>query len=184
MYVNFSSGVNYSASANSVIIPEKYDYNFFGTNVVNVDAYMISPAQSELDGLRAQLSALLGTKGTPISRITDTKNRISAAKKQVEFDDSVRTQKVFNSLQDNKIANKVLSSILIDETSRSMTVEKLSKRAEYSATDADYIKAMNSESKMAAIRDKGLSLLKNVYIIVNCKITNVLTVKKNLMKMK
>ena len=74
--------------------------------------------------------------------------------------------KLFEEIKSKKIANKILASILIDPKLGYMTTDVIAKRAEYNASDADYLKAMNSETKMSAIRDKGLDLLKNVYFII------------------
>jgi len=166
IFINFNSGVEYSGSSNSVVIPEKFDYNFFGSNLMSVDIPMISPSSIALVRAQEELSRLLSQKGTSLDKIKEVKNEIKELKKQVEIDDSIRVLRITEKLYSNKIANKILASLLIDEASKSMSLDKLSKRAEYNATDADFIKAMNSESKMAAIRDKGLSLLGNIYIVL------------------
>ena len=166
VYVNFRSGVDYSRSADSVTVPEKYDYNFFGSNVISVDLPMTSPAEAALTRLQSQLSSLLAAKGTSPAQIKEIKAEIATAKRQVEIDDSIRGIKIFEALQSQRVPNKIIASLLIDESAKVMSLDKLAKRAEYNATDADFLKAMNSEAKMSAIRDKGVALLSNIYIFV------------------
>jgi hypothetical protein len=166
VYVNFRTGVDYTKSANYVSIPDKYDYNFFGSNIISVDADMISPSMEILNRLQAQLNTMLANKGTSLEQLRSIRSEISNAKRQVEIDDSIREVKIFESIHYQRVPNRILASLLIDESTKTMSLDKLAKRAEYNASDADFIKAMNSEMKMAAIRDKGLELLNNVYIIV------------------
>jgi len=166
VYVNFRSGVDYSKSADSVFVPEKYDYNFFGSNVISVNIPMTSPAEEQLTRLQSQLSSLLSSKSTSPAQIKEIRAQIVTAKRQVEIDDSIRGIKIFEVLQSERVPNKILASLLVDESAKVMSLDKMAKRAEYNASDADFIKAMNSEAKMSAIRDKGVALLSNVYIIV------------------
>jgi hypothetical protein len=167
IFLNFRSGANYSGAAESIVLPDKYDYNFFGSNTLDINAEMVSPSAKELESQQARLSTLLSTKGSSLEQIKQLRSQIKQTQKQLDIEDSIRAAKIKQAIyNDGRLANKIISSILIDESTKAMSLEVLSKRAEYNASDADYIKAMNSESKMSAIRDKGQDLLKNVYFIV------------------
>lgn len=166
IYLQFNSGVNYSGVADSVVVPEKYDYNYFGNNTIKVNIDMISPAQQRANEISQQISALVKSGSKDVETLSNLRSQLREANKQAEIDDSVRDIKILQTVKESKLANKILSSILIDQNQKVMTLDVLAKRAEYNASDADFVKAMNSETKMAAIRDKGLDLLKNTYVVL------------------
>lgn len=166
IYLQFNSGVNYRSFADSVKVPEKYDYNYFGNNTLRVNIDMISPAQQRANDLSQQISSLVKSGSTDLATLGSLREQQREARNQAAIDDSLRDHKILQSVNESKLANKILSSILIDPNQKVMTLDILAKRAEYNASDADFVKAMNSETKMAAIRDKGLDLLKNTYILL------------------
>jgi hypothetical protein len=169
IFINFKSGVDYSNSADSVRITNKFDYNYFGSNTLSVNANMISPSRYKLDQLGDQISELRKIKEkskSMIEQISRLSDQITEVSGQLKIEDSIRGVMVTETFLKSKIPNKILSSLLIDENSKVMTLDVLAKRSEYNASDADYVKAMNSEAKLAAIKDKGLDLLKNVYIFL------------------
>jgi hypothetical protein len=63
-------------------------------------------------------------------------------------------------------ANKMIAAIFKDKVTGATTLEKLKDRGEYNASDAQYMTAMNSQRKEAALKDMGIELLKNVYFQV------------------
>jgi hypothetical protein len=157
--------------SDSVQLPEKYDYNYFGNNAFSVSFPLVSPFKKVADELWDQISQMNKNAIQNPSIFKETgylklNERYKEVVKNLRYDDSVRNIKLLQEIKSNKIANKILASILIDPKLGYMTTDVIAKRAEYNASDADYIKAMNSETKMSAIRDKGLDLLKNVYFII------------------
>lgn len=163
IFLNYKAGPNYSNSANSIVLLDKFDNNFFGQNFINIDIEMETPSQVALKALRGELLAAREAKNENLEKSINT--QIKELEPIFEKEIAIRNAKVLSALQDNKIANKILSSLLIDD-SKSMSLEKLSKRAEYNASDSEVMVANNSESKMSAIRDNGLNLLNNIHIIL------------------
>ena len=172
IYLNYSDGsLGLVKFSDSVQLPEKYDYNYYGNNTLSVSFPMVSPFKKIADELWNQISemnksALQNPSILKESGYLKLNERYHEAVKNLNYDDSVKYIKVFEEIKSKKIANKILASILIDPKLGYMTTDVIAKRAEYNASDADYLKAMNSETKMSAIRDKGLDLLKNVYFII------------------
>jgi hypothetical protein len=163
IFLNYNSGQTFSENANNISIPEKYDLNFFGKNYINLRIDINVPSKKLLDKLNSEYEA------AKISKNVDLQNsllpQISEAKKNVEIEKAIRKTKVLASLDENKIANKILEALLIDNT-KAMSLSKLSKRAEYNASDSDVLVALNSEARLSAIRDNGLNLLNNLHIIL------------------
>jgi hypothetical protein len=163
IFLNYKTGPNYSNSANSIVLLEKFDSNFFGQNYINLDIEMETPSQVALNNLRGELIAASEAKNENLKKSIEAK--IKELEPIVANETATRNNKVLSALKDNRIASKILSSLLIDD-SKSMSLDKLSKRAEYNASDSEVMVANNSEAKMSAIRDNGLNLLNNIHIIL------------------
>lgn len=73
---------------------------------------------------------------------------------------------IIEAIQKERIPNDILRKILIDENGVP-TIEILAQRGEYSATDAELIKAKNSKEGLSILRQNGIeNMLKNVYMVV------------------
>jgi len=108
----------------NVVVPEKFDDNSFGNNLVPVDI---------------------------------SKTRIN---------EDINSE-IITAIQINRIPNQILKKILLDANGIP-TTKTLSFRGEYSATDADFIKAHNSKEGISLLRQNGIeNMLKNIYFIVN-----------------
>ncbi len=157
--------------SDSVTIPEKYDYNYFGNNTLSVSFPIVSPFKRAVQELGEQISqmtknAIQNPSILKESAYLKLNERYLEAMDKLHYDDSIRNVKLYEEIKSSKLANKILASILFDSKLGYMTTDVIAKRAEYNASDADYIKAMNSETKMSAITDKGIDLLKNIYFII------------------
>ena len=152
--------------SDSVSISDRFDYNYYNNNKLNVNFDRLSSFANEYNNLTNQIISLQKNSPTSIDQIKKLKNDQKIARVNLVHDDSMRMPRIITAMNDNYVANKILATILIDPKLGYMTTDVIAKRAEYNASDADYLKAMNSETKMAAIRDKGLDMLKNVYVLV------------------
>lgn len=170
-----SGGFDIEKVADSVVIPEKFDFNSIGSNIMSVPFAMISPAALRAQEIAARIQEIrdsqkgdksLGNAVANMNQISALQKDLDEANTAAHIEDSIRNVQTIEAIRTNRIPNKILSYILIDPKLGYMTTDLIAKRAEYNASDADYIKAMNSETKMAAIRDKGQELLKNVYFIL------------------
>lgn len=154
---------------NDVQVPDKYDYNFFGNNAVNVDFPMISTNMLKYNSLYERLQQLIDLKSNDqytISQIRNIRNEIQTLKALLAVEESERNSEIINSISRNKIPNNVLGSVLMDNKLGYMTTDVIAQRGMYNATDAQYLTAMNSERKLAMIKDEGQALLKNTYLFV------------------
>jgi len=155
--------------ANSIQVAGKFDYNYFGKNTMNVDFQMVSPSRYELYSLNNKRNELSSIKNKTVeiyTQIGEINSQIKETKKKLDIENAQRHAEMLKRISDNKIANKALGSILIDPNLGYMTTDVMAKRGLYNATDAEYLTAMNSERKIDMIKDKGLELLGNTYIIV------------------
>lgn len=75
-------------------------------------------------------------------------------------------EQVKRKIQQDRIPNRILRSILVDESLGYMTVKKLQQRGEFNAKDADVVIAKNSARGLDAIKDKGVEVLNRVYFLV------------------
>ena len=122
IYLQFNSGVNYRNFADSVIVPEKYDYNYFGNNTLRVNIDMVSPAQQLADNLSQQISSLIKAGSTDLATLGNLREKQREASKQAQMDDSLRDHRILQSVRDSKLANQILSSILIDPNQKDKLV--------------------------------------------------------------
>lgn len=169
VYINYVAGPDYSSSASSVVVPDKYDVNDIGDYTLKVNAKMVSPSAIVIQNLQNQinqLSAIKEKSKEQLKQIAQLASQRNEAYKQKAIEDSMRDATAKEAVMASRIPNKIMSSILIDKNRKVMTLDVLSKRAVYNSSDADYIKAMNSELKISAITDKGQNLLGNLYFIV------------------
>lgn len=67
---------------------------------------------------------------------------------------------------EQRIPNKILRSVLVNENLGYMTTETLEERGLYSATDADVIAAKNAARGLSVLKDAGAGLLNNIYFVV------------------
>ena len=79
---------------------------------------------------------------------------------------SGRGNSIYMAIKSQKVVNNIIKEIFTDKKTGLISLEKIFERGEYGATDADYIAAMNSHLKDAALKDKGVDMLKNVYFQV------------------
>jgi|GEM_PF-5134478 len=75
-------------------------------------------------------------------------------------------EQITGKIYDDRIPNKILQSILIDKTTRAMTVANVQERGLYNATDNDLVAAKNSARGVDILKDAGLKLLSNIYFVV------------------
>lgn len=124
-FVQFRNNNTFSSEyLQNVDVPEKFDDNSFGNNLLPVDI---------------------------------SKTRIN---------EDINSE-ILASIQSNRIPNKILKKILLDANGIP-TTKTLSFRGEYSATDADFIKAHNSKEGISLLRQNGIeNMLKNIYFVVN-----------------
>lgn len=66
----------------------------------------------------------------------------------------------------DRIPNKILRSILIDEAKQYMTVDIVTQRGLYNSSDADYVIAKNSARGIDVLKDSGVKLLRDIYFLV------------------
>ncbi len=69
-------------------------------------------------------------------------------------------------IYEDRIPNRILQSILIDKSTRAMTVTNVQERGLYNATDNQMVAAKNSSRGLDILKDAGLKLLSNIYFIV------------------
>lgn len=164
--VHKNGQLEYLRFADSVSIPDKYDYNYFGNNKMNVEFEMVSQSSKLVDQLSAEVANLLKSNSASSNQFSALNDQLEKAREKARLDDSLRLPTILGEFQQNKIANQILASILINPTLGYMTTELLSKRTMYNASDADYISAMNSNNQIGEITSQWKPLLKNTYVLV------------------
>lgn len=76
------------------------------------------------------------------------------------------TDNLTDKIYEDRIPNKILRSILIDEAKQFMTVDVITKRGLYNSSDADYVVARNSARGIDILKDSGVKLLRDIYFLV------------------
>lgn len=66
----------------------------------------------------------------------------------------------------NRIPNRILRSILVDEKLGYMTTNLVEERGLYNATDADYHMAQNAARGISILKDAGVKLMQNIYFLI------------------
>lgn len=66
----------------------------------------------------------------------------------------------------DRIPNKILESILIDRSTRAMTITNVQERGLYNASDNEMAAAKNSARGFDILKDAGVKLLSNIYFLV------------------
>jgi len=135
----FSSGI-----VNAIKVPGKYDDNSFGDNALNVNLPNLASDQN-------------------------SKQKKGKANTSIEVEASSDEFKLIEqAVQQQKIANKILSNILLDENGKINFDKTIFKRGEYNATDKDAIQADASNKGWGKIRTDAITnVLNNVYLVVN-----------------
>lgn len=80
--------------------------------------------------------------------------------------ESVTETDIRNIISSQQIPNKILRSILVDETKGYMTTQVIEDRGLYNATDADYATAQSSARGLSVLKDVGVKLMQNIYFLV------------------
>ena len=147
-FLKFTSGNSFSDDAlNATKVSGKYDDNSFGNNIINInisDPVLNPPAASK--------------KGK--------KEKKPAANNIDEIVSSELYAMILKSIYEQKVPNKILAKILLDEKNIP-TTDVLTKRGEYNATDAQVLKAKSSKEGASLLQQYGLAnMLNNVYFIV------------------
>lgn len=135
----FSSGI-----VNAIKVPGKYDDNSFGDNALNVNLPNLASDQN-------------------------SKQKKGKANTSIEVEASSDEFKLIEqAVQQQKIANKILSNILLDENGKINFDKTIFKRGEYNATDKDAIQAAASnKGKSKIFNDAITNVLNNIYLVVN-----------------
>jgi hypothetical protein len=135
----FSSGI-----VNAIKVPGKYDDNSFGDNSLNVNLPNLASDQN-------------------------SKQKKGKANTSIEVEaSSDEFKSIEQAVQQQKIANKILSNILLDENGKINFDKTIFKRGEYNATDKDAIQADASNKGWGKIRTDAITnVLNNVYLVVN-----------------
>jgi hypothetical protein len=131
-----------SGIVNAIKVPGKYDDNSFGDNTLNVNLPSLASDQN--------------------SKQKKAKTSIEVEASSDEF------KSIEQAVQQQKIANKILSNILLDENGKINFDKTIFKRGEYNATDKDAIQADASNKGWGKIRTDAITnVLNNVYLVVN-----------------
>jgi hypothetical protein len=131
-----------SGIVNAIKVPGKYDDNSFGDNTLNVNLPSLASDQN--------------------SKQKKAKTTIEVEASSDEF------KSIEQAVQQQKIANKILSNILLDENGKINFDKTIFKRGEYNATDKDAIQADASNKGWGKIRTDAITnVLNNVYLVVN-----------------
>ena len=131
-----------SGIVNAIKVPGKYDDNSFGDNTLNVNLPSLASDQN--------------------SKQKKAKTTIEVEASSDEF------KAIEQAVQQQKIANKILSNILLDENGIINFDKTIFKRGEYNATDKDAIQADASNKGWGKIRTDAITnVLNNVYLVVN-----------------
>lgn len=69
-------------------------------------------------------------------------------------------------IRENKIPNRILRSILVDENLQHMTTAVIEERGLYNATDAEYSAAKSSARGIDILKDAGVNLLQEIYFLI------------------
>lgn len=75
-------------------------------------------------------------------------------------------KEITDQIYNQRIPNKILKSILVDENLGYMTFKKLQERGLYNAKDADVVIANNTERRMDDVKDAGKYLLNKIFFLV------------------
>ena len=155
----------------SLKVPDKFDHNIiphlvrlpFTRNTLMAKALGSNyDRRQEMDKRISVMKASAKKPGV----LADMKFESAALKAQIAFEDSMIGIEMVNFISSDKLANKALSSVLIDPKLQYMTTEVIDRRGMYNANDAEYLKAMNSAVGIEAIKTSGYELLKNMYLFV------------------
>ena len=131
-----------SGIVNAIKVPGKYDDNSFGDNTLNVNLPSLASDQN--------------------SKQKKANTSIEVEASSDEF------KAIEQAVQQQKIANKILSNILLDENGKINFDKTIFKRGEYNATDKDAIQADASNKGWGKIRTDAITnVLNNVYLVVN-----------------
>ena len=131
-----------SGIVNAIKVPGKYDDNSFGDNTLNVNLSNLASDQNS--------KQKKGNTSIEVEASSDDYKLIEQA------------------VQQQKIANKILSNILLDENGKINFDKTIFKRGEYNATDKDAIQADASNKGWGKIRTDAITnVLNNVYLVVN-----------------
>jgi len=131
-----------SGIVNAIKVPGKYDDNSFGDNTLNVNLSNLASDQNS--------KQKKGNTSIEVEASSDDYKLIEQA------------------VQQQKIANKILSNILLDENGKINFDKTIFKRGEYNATDKDAIQAAASnKGKSKILTDAITNVLNNVYLVVN-----------------
>ncbi len=131
-----------SGIVNAIKVPGKYDDNSFGDNTLNVNLSNLASDQNS--------KQKKGNTSIEVEASSDDYKLIEQA------------------VQQQKIANKILSNILLDENGKINFDKTIFKRGEYNATDKDAIQAAASnKGKSKILTDAITNVLNNIYLVVN-----------------
>jgi hypothetical protein len=131
-----------SGIVNAIKVPGKYDDNSFGDNTLNVNLSNLASDQNS--------KQKKGNTSIEVEASSDDYKLIEQA------------------VQQQKIANKILSNILLDENGKINFDKTIFKRGEYNATDKDAIQADASNKGWSKIRTDAITnVLNNIYLVVN-----------------
>lgn len=142
--VHFVTPSNFSNDIlNSIKVSGKYDDNSFGDNTLNVNLSSLASDQN-------------------------SKQKKGKANTSIEVEAGSDDYKsIEQAVQQQKIANKILSNILLDENGKINFDKTIFKRGEYNATDKDAIQADASNKGWGKIRTDAITnVLNNVYLVV------------------
>ena len=147
-FLKFTSGNSFSEDAlNATKVSGKYDDNSFGNNIININISdpVLNPPPASKKGKKEKKSST---------------NNID------EVVSSELYSMILKSVYEQKVPNKILAKILLDEKGIP-TTDVLTKRGEYNATDAQVLKAKSSKEGASLLQQYGLAnMLNNVYFIV------------------
>lgn len=80
--------------------------------------------------------------------------------------DSYTQEQLSRKIYADRIPNKILESILIDRSTRAMTIANVQERGLYNASDNEMAAAKNSARGFDILKDAGVKLLSNIYFLV------------------
>lgn len=129
---------------NGIKISEKYDDNSFGDNTLNVNLSKLN---------------------------NESNNKQKKTKSNTSIEQELNSEEfklIQEAIQNQKIPNKILSNILLDENGKINFEKTVFKRGEYNATDKDAIQASASNKGWNKIRTDALvNVLNNIYFVIN-----------------
>jgi hypothetical protein len=80
--------------------------------------------------------------------------------------DSYTEEQLSRKIYADRIPNRILESILIDKSTRAMTIANVQERGLYNASDNEMAAARNSARGFDILKDAGVKLLGNIYFVV------------------